>query len=56
MAGAVGVPEMTPVVVLKFNPAGNVGLMEYVEGLPPVCEGLLSVMTVPTVYDAGLDE
>ena len=31
----VGVPESTPVIVLKFNPAGSDGVMAQLEAGPP---------------------
>ena len=45
LVAAVGVPEMTPVVVLKLRPAGSVPLMEYATtGPPPTSDGALSVI------------
>ena len=51
---AVGVPEMTPVLVLKFNPAGNAGEMEYPEGVPPLFDGVSGVIAVFKKYVGGV--
>ena len=34
--GVVGVPEISPVLVLKTKPVGRLGLMEYEKTRPPV--------------------
>ena len=48
----VGVPEITPVVVLNESPAGSAGETEYDVTLP-VTEGSSAVMAVPTVNTFG---
>ena len=40
----VGVPDITPVIVLKTKPAGSAGLTEYEVATPPVTVGLLAVI------------
>jgi hypothetical protein len=45
---AVGVPEMTPVEVLRLRPAGSAGDTEYVTAAPPLLLGMLLGMAVPT--------
>jgi hypothetical protein len=34
-SNVVGVPERTPVIVLKFSPAGSVGVIAQLEAGPP---------------------
>ena len=45
----VGVPEMTPVAVLRLRPVGSVGVTEYVATAPPLLLGVFVAMAVPTV-------
>jgi hypothetical protein len=45
---AVGVPEMTPVLVLRLSPKGSDGLIEKAVSVP-VMVGVNGVMAVPTV-------
>jgi hypothetical protein len=40
---------MTPVVVLRVKPAGSAGCTEYDATKPPLLDGRLAVMAVPTV-------
>ena len=42
-------PVITPVVVLKLNPAGNAGLTEYEVAADPVKEGLFVAMALPAI-------
>ena len=39
-----GVPVMSPVVVLKLKPAGNAGLTVYEVTMPPALDGSFSVI------------
>jgi hypothetical protein len=43
---AVGVPEITPVLVLKLKPAGKAGEMLYPAGVPPLLLGVNGVIAV----------
>jgi len=45
----VGVPLITPVLVLRVKPAGRAGLTLYEVTAPPLPAGLLGVIGVPTV-------
>jgi hypothetical protein len=49
---AVGVPLITPVLVLRLRPAGRAGLTLYEVTAPPVLAGLFAGIGVPTVYTA----
>ena len=44
---AVGVPLISPVVVLKARPAGRVGEIDHVATGPPLAVGVTGVMVVP---------
>ena len=46
---AVGVPVITPVVVLKLSPAGSAGETEYETTGPPPLLGVLLVIAAPLV-------
>ena len=46
---AVGVPEITPVLVLNDRPAGNGELIDQLVAAPPVFAGVNELMVVPTV-------
>jgi len=46
---AVGVPLITPVLVLNVRPAGKLGDTLYDTTAPPLLLGVLAVMAVPTV-------
>jgi hypothetical protein len=46
---AVGVPLITPVLVLRVKPAGRAGLTLYAVTAPPLLVGLFGVIGVPTV-------
>jgi hypothetical protein len=50
---AVGVPEITPVVVLKDNPADNAGLMLYDVIVPPDVLGPIGEMAIPLSNTMG---
>ena len=47
---------MMPVLVLKLNPEGNVGLMDQVVAVPLDNVGVLAVIAAPALYTAGLLE
>ena len=47
---AVGVPEITPVLVLNDKPAGNAGLIDQLVAAPPVLVGVHALIVVPTTY------
>ena len=51
-----GVPEITPVVVLKLRPVGSVALIEYDTTAPPTLDGVLFVIAWPFMYVAGFVE
>lgn len=51
---AVGVPEMTPVEVLKESPLGSVGEMDHEVTAPPLALGVALVMAVSLVNVNGL--
>ena len=51
---AVGVPEMTPVEVLKESPLGSVGEMDHDVTAPPLALGVALVMAVSLVNVNGL--
>ena len=44
-----GVPEITPVLVLNDKPAGNAELIDQLVAAPPVFVGVNELMVVPTV-------
>ena len=46
---AVGVPDITPVLVLNDKPAGNAELIDQLVATPPVLVGVSEVIVVPTV-------
>ena len=46
---AVGVPDITPVLVLSDKPAGNAGLTDQVIAAPPVLAGVSVLIAVPTM-------
>jgi hypothetical protein len=46
---AVGVPLITPVLVLRVKPAGRAGLTLYEVTAPPLLVGLFAGIGVPTV-------
>lgn len=50
---AVGVPEITPVVVLKDKPVGKPGLMDQLVAAPPLLFGVRLDMAVPVLYTNG---
>jgi len=43
---------MTPVLLLKFNPAGRLGFTLYELTVPPLLVGTFAVAGVPTWYTA----
>jgi hypothetical protein len=45
----VGVPVMTPVLVLRVRPAGRAGLTLYDPAAPPALVGLFAVIGVPLI-------
>jgi hypothetical protein len=47
---------MTPLRVLKTNPEGNAGAMEYDVAAPPELNGLFGGIVLPRMYTAGLAE
>ena len=47
---AVGVPEITPVLVLNVSPAGNTELIDQLVAAPPVLLGVNDAIVVPVVY------
>ena len=47
---AVGVPVITPVLVLNDKPAGSEGLTDQLTIAPPILIGVHVLMAVPTVY------
>jgi hypothetical protein len=50
LESAVGVPEMTPVVVLKLRPVAlKPALIEYEVTGPPLLDGVLLVIACPLV-------
>ena len=50
---SVGVPVITPLELLNDKPAGSAGLMaQLTTSPPPVTDGVLAEMAVPTVYVA----
>ena len=51
---AVGVPEMTPVEVLKESPLGSVGEIDHEVTAPPLALGVALVMAVSLVNVNGL--
>jgi len=53
---AVGVPPIAPVVVLKFRPAGSVGVIDHEETGPPLLVGVTVVIETPfaKVSELGL--
>jgi hypothetical protein len=48
-AAAVGVPLITPVMVLNTKPAGRDGLTLYAATAPPPLVGLFGVISIPWV-------
>ena len=50
----VGVPEMTPVALLKVKPAGREGDTEYETALPVASVGVLLVMGWPKTKETGV--
>ena len=52
LVAVVGVPVISPVVVLRLRPAGKAGLTEYDVTVPPLLLAELVVMPVPTQYEA----
>ena len=46
---AVGVPDITPVLVLKDSPEGSGELMDQLDAEPPVLAGVNELIVVPTV-------
>jgi hypothetical protein len=52
----VGVPEITPVEVLRLKPIGREGDAEYETTAPPVLLGVFGMMATPFVWTAGFAE
>ena len=50
----VGVPDISPVDVSKFRPAGRPGVIYQVSTSPPFADGVAVVIAVPFVKVNGL--
>ena len=48
-----GVPLITPVLLLKANPGGRAGFKLYERTAPPLLVGLFGVIAIPTWYTAA---
>lgn len=46
---AVGVPDITPVLVLNDNPEGSAELIDQLDAAPPILAGVNELIVVPTV-------
>jgi hypothetical protein len=53
---ALGVPEIIPVLVEKFNPAGTEGEIDQEATAPPELEGVNDVIALPTVPEIEVGE
>jgi hypothetical protein len=49
----VGVPLITPVLLLRLRPSGKAGLTVYEDTAPPLTVGVFTVIAVPTAYVAA---
>ena len=49
-----GVPDIYPVVVLKFKPVGSDGVIDHETTVPPLAVGISEVIIVPLVNVYGV--
>ena len=52
----VGVPDMSPVVVLNERPPGRAGEIDHIDTAPPETTGVIGVTDDPFVKTAGEEE